>query len=430
MKLRKELLGIVLAFSMTGIIATSANANAYQEIYDQQEKQEQKIKTLLESEFISADEQSILKNELSTFAQARNSQNRQGLLALIAQSEEQVSQVSQSVASMEANTIQTELGQVEIQIDTLVEKSDEAFISKADQDQIKDLVEKYQTVSDTKEITPVRALADEAKTLTEAVTDNQKELISLVDTLKADNESSDTLLKKPYLSDSEKKELNQNKADNQQFFEDADVKQAVVDRQEASSKLIETISQKQAATAKDFKSYEDKAKSLVNEIKSLLSNGDLSDEEKTELTSAKTQLEDSLVLKDYTPGNLKTGFTDLDDQYTNAKTSSDKRIADKKKAAEAAAEAEREKQEKEQAAQAKAAEEANQASSNQTGSNQSTPSPSLVGEWYQAPDGYKFLKVESGKTYGQVKIPSNFTLITATEAQSYTPGRGNGYAKQ
>ncbi|KPG70619.1 hypothetical protein [Enterococcus sp. RIT-PI-f] len=427
MKLRKELLGIVLAFSMTGIIATSANANAYQEVYNQQEKQEQKIKTLLESEFISADEQSILKNELSTFEQAKNSQNRQGLLSLIAQSEEQVSQVSQSVASMEANAIQTELGQVEIQIDALAEKSDEAFISKEDQDQIKDLVEKYQTVSDTKEITPVRALADEAKTLTEAVTDNQKELISLVDTLKADNESSDTLLKKPYLSDSEKKELNQNKADNQQFFEDADVKQAVVDRQEASSKLIETVSQKQAATAKDFKSYEDKAKSLINETKSLLSNGDLSDDEKTELTSAKTQLEDSLVLKDYTPGNLKTGFTDLDDQYTNAKTSSDKRIADKKKAA---AQAEREKQEKEQAAQAKAAEEASQASSNQTSSNQSTPSPSLVGEWYQAPDGYKFLKVESGKTYGQVKIPSNFTLITATEAQSYTPGHGNGYAKQ
>lgn len=160
----------------------------------------------------------------------------------------------------------------------------------------------------------------------------------------------------------------------------------------------------------------------------MLDDGDLTKDETKELTTAKTTLEDSLALKDYSPGTLKDDFAALDSQYDSAKTSSDKRIADKKKEAEAAAKAEREKQAKEQAEaaeQAKANEEANQANA-----NQATPSPSLVGEWYQAPAGYKFLKVESGKTYGQVKIPENFTLITDSEAQSYSPGHGNGYAKQ
>lgn len=236
------------------------------------------------------------------------------------------------------------------------------------------------------------------------------------------------MLKKDYLSERDKKDLTQNKAVNQTFFEDADEKTAVEERQSDSAKLIENIRQKQEATAKEFKDYEFKAKSLIKETTLLLDDGDLTKDETKELTTAKTTLEDSLALKDYSPGTLKDDFAALDSQYDSAKTSSDKRIADKKKEAEAAAKAEREKQAKEQAEaaeQAKANEEANQANA-----NQATPSPSLVGEWYQAPAGYKFLKVESGKTYGQVKIPENFTLITDSEAQSYSPGHGNGYAKQ
>lgn len=427
MKLRKELLGIVLAFSMTGIIATSVNANAYQDVYDQQEKQEQKINTLLQSEFISEEEQSTLEHELTSFDQVKDSENRQGLLDLIAQSEAALAKVEKSVSSAEANAVKTELSQVKTQLDALAKKSDEAFITKDDQTQINEITEKYQTVFGTSEITPVRSLANEVTTLAKAVESHQKELISLVDKLKEDNKATDTLLKKDYLSESDKKDLTQNKADNQTFFEDADEKQAVEARQSTSAKLIENISQRQEATAKEFKDYESKAKSLIKETTSLLDDGDLSEDETKELTTAKTTLEETLALKDYKPGDLKDDFSALDSQYDSAKTNSDKRIADKKKEAEAAAKAEREKQAKEQAA---AAEQAKAEEANQASANQATPSPSLVGEWYQAPAGYKFLKAESGKTYGQVKIPSNFSLITVSEAQNYSPGHGNGYAKQ
>lgn len=427
MKLRKELLGIVLAFSMTGIIATSVNANAYQDVYDQQEKQEQKINILLQSAFISEEEQSTLEHELTSFDQVKDSENRQGLLDLIAQSEVALAKVEKSVSSAEANAVKTELSQVETQLDALAKKSDEAFITKDDQTQINEITEKYQTVFGTSEITPVRSLANEVTTLAKAVESHQKELISLVDKLKEDNQATDTLLKKDYLSESDKKDLTQNKADNQTFFEDADEKQAVEARQSTSAKLIENISQRQEATAKEFKDYESKAKSLIKETTTLLDDGDLSKDETKELTTAKTTLEETLALKDYKPGNLKDDFSVLDSQYDSAKTNSDKRIADKKKEAEAAAKAEREKQAKEQAA---AAEQAKAEEASQASANQATPSPSLVGEWYQAPAGYKFLKVESGKTYGQVKIPSNFSLITVSEAQNYSPGHGNGSAKQ
>ncbi|WP_430611118.1 hypothetical protein [Enterococcus sp. DIV0876] len=427
MKLRKELLGIILAFSMTGIIATSVNANAYQDVYDQQEKQEQKINTLLQSEFISEEEQSTLEHELTSFDQVKDSENRQGLLDLIAQSEAALAKVEKSVSSAEANAVKTELSQVKTQLDALAKKSDEAFITKDDQTQINEITEKYQAVAGTKEIAPVRSLANEVTTLAKAVESHQKELISLVDKLKEDNKATDTLLKKDYLSESDKKDLTQNKADNQTFFEDADEKQAVEARQSTSAKLIENISQRQEATAKEFKDYESKAKSLIKETTSLLDDGDLSEDETKELTTAKTTLEETLALKDYKPGDLKDDFSALDSQYDSAKTNSDKRIADKKKEAEAAAKAEQEKKAKEQAA---AAEQAKAEEANQASANQATPSPSLVGEWYQAPAGYKFLKVESGKTYGQVKIPSNFSLITVSEAQNYSPGHGNGYAKQ
>ena len=231
MKLRKELLGIVLAFSMTGIIATSVNANAYQDVYDQQEKQEQKINKLLQSVFISEDEQSTLEHELTSFDQVKDRENRQGLLDLIAQSEATLAKVEKNVSSAEANAVKTELSQIKTQLDALAKKSDEAFITKDDQTQINEITEKYQTVFGTSEITPVRSLANEVTTLAKAVERHQKELISLVDKLKEDNKATDTLLKKDYLSERDKKDLTQNKAVNQTFFEDADEKTAVEERQ-------------------------------------------------------------------------------------------------------------------------------------------------------------------------------------------------------
>lgn len=130
MKLRKELLGIVLAFSMTGIIATSVNANAYQDVYDQQEKQEQKINKLLQSVFISEDEQSTLEHELSSFDQVKDRENRQGLLDLIAQSEATLAKVEKSVSSAEANAVKTELSQIKTQLDALAKKAMKRLLPK------------------------------------------------------------------------------------------------------------------------------------------------------------------------------------------------------------------------------------------------------------------------------------------------------------
>lgn len=43
MKLKRDVLGVVLAFMSTGLVATGLNNDAYQTVYDTQAKQEQKV---------------------------------------------------------------------------------------------------------------------------------------------------------------------------------------------------------------------------------------------------------------------------------------------------------------------------------------------------------------------------------------------------
>lgn len=71
MNLKKELLGIVLAFSTVGVIATGADANAYDTVYKQQEKQEKMINNAIESEFISQEDQALLSERLEYFDQEK-----------------------------------------------------------------------------------------------------------------------------------------------------------------------------------------------------------------------------------------------------------------------------------------------------------------------------------------------------------------------
>jgi hypothetical protein len=131
-------------------------------------------------------------------------------------------------------------------------------------------------------------------------------------------------------------------------------------------------------------------------------------------------LNNALGLKDYEPGDLATNFQSLKMDYDSSLSTSNQRVAAAKKA-------EQEKAAQEKAAQEKAAAEAAQ---QQAAASASPASSTVVGGWYQAPAGYKYLKGDSGKTYGQVKNPGNFSLITDSEAAAYTPGHGNGSAKQ
>lgn len=152
----------------------------------------------------------------------------------------------------------------------------------------------------------------------------------------------------------------------------------------------------------------------------LLAKGDLNSDERAELNGIRTGLNEALSLKNYQTGDLSSSYTTLKISYDSSYRLSNERKEQTKRLAQEAA---RKKAEEEKAAQ-------KQTQAN-TLLNNKTPAPiPNSGGWNQAPAGYKFLKVESGKTYGQVKNPDNFRLITEAEAAKYTPGHVNGSAKQ
>lgn len=425
MRLRRDLLGIVLSFLTVGTFATSVDADAYQELYNQQDRQEETIKETMASEFTTEDDHQELQDYLDQIAEAEKSETKTSLQSLINKEKDFLASVKERNSDKEANVATSEIKKLEKALNTLKSKNEEPFILSSDQDKLNNLSHQMTDVRSSKMVAPVRDLSADISKLASVMGRNQQKILKLVDSLKEANKQADSLAKQKYLTDDEKKSLSDLQKNNSVFFEDADDFYKVETQSNTSDSLLAQLAEKQVKSEKDFKSYEGMSTDLIQSVDHLLSEGKLEADEKDKLNDLSNHLKEKLKLTDYKPGDLETGFDDLQENYDSFKGKSEERIALAKEK-EAQEKAEREAQEK--VAQEKAAQE--KASQQAASVSASVPSPTLNGQWYQAPAGYKFLKSDSGKTYGQVKNPGNFRLITDAEASNYTPGHGNGYAKQ
>lgn len=422
MKLRRTLLGIVLVFSTAGIIATNSDAEAYEELYEEQNQQEIHINEVLASEFISTDDRKLLEEGLERVEEAEQSETRSSLRSMMTEEKKQLLEVQQRLMSKEAEVAKSELTQLTEELESLEKKSQEPYIVAEDSQQIESLKTELKKLTSVQKVLPIRTLASELSNLSTQMSDNQTLLVDSINELKELNKKSDELSNKEYLLESDKEALKNDEKENAQYFEDADDFELVKSRKNDSQKLISQLKTKQEKTEKDFLENETQTNELIKTTNSLISEGDLTSEERNKLNEGIQTLSNSVEMTDYVPGDLTKNYAILQTNYDEFMSNSNQRIAAAKEKAE---------REKEEAAQQVAQKSSNSSSSSSsTSSSTSTPSPSLSGEWYQAPSGYKFLKVDSGNTYGQVKNPNNFKLITASEAGKYSPGHGNGYAKQ
>lgn len=423
-KKKKDLLGIVLTFMLTGFIASGADLNAYEVVAASQAKQEKQIKTLLSSEFISPSEEALLKTELTNYKEKEGHTGRYFLKKQLAQNETKLKEVHNHLVKLEAKEAKTEYRTLAAEITSLKEKSAEKFILAKDKNEVQTLENELNNLVETKKVEPLRTLAKKVEETKQELKINQDHLLDLVKELKAINVTAATLEKKAYLSAEDKTSLKDIQKANHQYFEDADDLAEITTLQTKAEKVIAQLTKKQTDSEKDFSKNKTSAEKLLKTTENFLSTANLTTEEKTQLKTAQDTLTQHLSQKNYQPGDLGADIEALQKQYdVSVKSSNQRNEEAKKQAAEKAA--------AEQAAAEKAAAEkaAEQATANQNTGN-ATPTPIPSGSWYQAPSGWRFLKVESGKTYRQVKIPSNFRLITEAEASRYSPGRGNGFAKQ
>ncbi|MBM7708640.1 hypothetical protein [Enterococcus lemanii] len=408
MRIRRELIGIVLAFSTAGIFATKANENAYQEIYTQQTKQVVRINETLKSEFISSEDSKLLTRELNNFELVEKKQNRKALNKLIETEKQHLSEVEERNLLAEAKTAQKEYSLLLKEFTTLEKKSEEAYVLLEDKQNIPDVKQEVNNLKSTDKVKPIRNLEKKIHNLFQGISIKQQQMISAIDELKDLNIESSALLSRKYVSKEDKNLLETDQNESSQFFENANDIEIVIKRRETSQKLINQISEKQEKIERDFTDNEDQSLALIDSVNTLLSTGELSTIEKETLKTTSLLLTNSLNLTEYQPGNLAINYQELKKNYDEYSNNSTKRLE--------------EKAQQQAAAERQAALEAEKASG--------PGELRLVGDWYQAPAGYKFLKESSRLTYGQVKKPNNFRLITIEEAANYSPGHGNGSAKQ
>lgn len=415
MKLRQTLLGIVLSFSTVGIIATSADSQAYQEVFDQQKKQEVKVKTALDSEFISTKDQATLKQDLKSFEKAKSKETRKELTKRIEQEDAVLKTVQTNLVVEESKVAQKEHTDLSEDVAKLSKKAKEPFILNADKEKLKDFETKLSDLESSKKVKPVRQTAKQVQALSLTIHSNQKEAKGISADLKNLNKQSDELSKKKFLLEADEKELEKDRKENSQFFKHAESLEKIQKRKSESAELVSSISTKREKTETDFKDNETKTRELVTSIDKLIGEGKLTSKEKENLTSHLDKMNQSLALKNYNPGDLGEHYDSHKNDYDEYLKNSDKKIAEEKARAE-----------KEAAEQAKRAEE----EARQATENAQKESSVTSDGWHQAPAGQKYLKRSSGLTYGQVKNPGNFSLITDSEAANYRPGHGNGSAKQ
>lgn len=430
-KINKKLLGIVLTFFTTGLIATGMDSSAYEDVYAQQDRQETAVKKLLQSEFVSAADHKELQQTVNAVNQAEKRATRGTLQKKITAEQQLLKQIGERAKSAEKQAAAKEWEQLDRTLADLATASDDPFTEKNDIASLAQLQIQASVLKTSAKVAPIRDLATDAEDLAQTLGANQQQLKTLTGELKKTNQTIGTLLKKQYLLAADKEALVAEEQSNRDFFEKADDLQLLQARQEKSRETAEAIAKRLADSEADFKEHRGAADKLLAAVTGLLTDNQLEPAEKTQLQEKQQQLSAFLQLKGYQPGDLGSGHEALQTEYEAAVKAVNKRKAAAEKAAAEKAAAEQKAREE---AAAQAAAQAAQGAAAQpqalAGSGTTTPTPSVSGGWHQAPDGYKFLKVESGKTYGQVKNPNNFSLITVAEAANYTPGHGNGSAKQ
>lgn len=437
--MNKKLLGIVLTFVTAGLVATGMDSNAYDEVYAQHDRQETAVQKLLKSEFVSATDQKELQQAVKAVNQAEKSANRRTLQKKITAEQNLLKQVKTNAQKAEQKAASKEWQQLAKSLGTIEKKGTNPFTEQADIVSLDQLQSQLQTLQSSTKVAPIRKIAKKAEQLASTMADNQQQMKMLADDLTQTNETIQSLLKKKYLLAADKSALTSEAQANQESLKKTNDLQLLRDRKTQSLEMTASVSKRISASETDFKDHQGAANKLLAAVSKLLSDEQLEKAEKTELVEKEQQLSGFLQLKSYQPGDLKIGHQQLQEEYDTILKAVNKRKAAAAKAAEEKAAAEKaaaEKAAKEAAAaeqkarEQAAAQEAVAQQAEAAAESSSTPTPSVSGGWYQAPAGFKYLKVESGKTYGQVKNPDNFVLITAAEAANYTPGHGNGSAKQ
>lgn len=207
MRLRRDLLGIVLSFLTVGTFATSVDADAYQELYNQQDRQEETIKETMASEFTTEDDHQELQDYLDQIAEAEKSETKTSLQSLINKEKDFLASVKERNSDKEANVATSEIKKLEKALNTLKSKSEEPFILSSDQDKLNNLSHQMTDVRSSKMVAPVRDLSADISKLASVMGRNQQKILKLVDSLKEANKQADSLAKQKYLTDDEKKSL-------------------------------------------------------------------------------------------------------------------------------------------------------------------------------------------------------------------------------
>lgn len=409
MSIKKKLVGIVLSFVVVGGIATNTYEASYQKIYDKHEINKTEMLKIMESEFISDSDKSMLENQITSFSDVKDSDVKSKLINLIELENENIEAVQQAIAKNEATVAKKEINALQNELEKLTSKSEEPFILKDDILLIDKLQQEIKMLDASVKVKPVRDIAQEVDDLSTQLIDNQKQAKSSVEELKQFNKKLEDLSRHEYVLVPDKKLIKETQKENAELFDHVDNLQVVKERQKESNQIVEKITTKIKDSEIDFKEHGPKVRELINLSNKLLAEGQLEESEKEKLNGYVTVIKDTLEKKGYNPGDLEKHYERIQPEYETLLKNSQKRIAEvaEKAATEAKRQAEEARKQVEQAAE-----------------------PTMNGDWYQAPAGFKYLKVTSGKTYGQVKNPNNFSLITEEEAANYSPGHGNGSAKQ
>ena len=176
--------------------------------------------------------------------------------------------------------------------------------------------------------------------------------------------------------------------------------------------------------ARELNGAKQKAQADLSKAQSLLGNSYISSSDKSLLQND---------IDSINQAKNATEVADLQAQLTQDNAKVEKNNAAAQKAAEDKAAAdEAAKQKAEADAAAKAAADAQAAQAAQAAQNDSADVGSTTSDgWVAAPAGQVYCKAESMRYYAYVKNPGNFMLMSIGDAQAagYTPGHGNGSAK-
>ncbi|MDT2814169.1 hypothetical protein P7H75_04880 [Vagococcus carniphilus] len=413
MKLKQMILSIAVTFLSVGAVTTTVDSSKYQQIEELQAKQEARMKKAIASEFITPEETQTLNTDMENFRRAQKTESRKILLEMIDKEKSTIKKIEKNLVHNEAEIAKKELFELKNQYRTLEVQSKEAFVFKEDKNKVVEIKKEIdQLPKSIKKVQPIRAISIKVGELSASIRKVQKEAKSASDKLKELNNQSEELSEKNYLGPTDRDALEKDREKNNQLIKNSDSILAIETREKESKELIDKLSKKSDETEKDFKDNEENARNLSKFIETLLKEGELHSDEKTELNKIAKTLTESLDLKKYKPGDLGKNYSAQKEIYDKYEKNNLDRKAEKKK-----------KEEEEKAAKEKAKKEEEEKKRNEAASSHSEV-------WHKAPAGKRYLDKESQLTYKQVKNPSNFEEISEEEAAKYKPGHDNGSAKQ